>query len=243
MTQNFKWQNKLNQWEALVFKMKIYPTITTLINYEKKLEEVYQLNLKKVCVFLTGLDFNQRQEFLKKLKNTSIKEIPFVHLRSDMKVEELEFLIENYNTKVFNIHTEKEYPLKYDYSKYKNFIYIENVYKAFDESEIKNWAGICLDFSHLENDRLLRPKIFEKNIKILKNHKIGCNHISAVKSEYHFNEKNIKRYDDHLADNLSNFDYLKQYSKNLFSNFCAIELNNSIKFQLNVIDYICKLKK
>jgi len=221
--------------------MKIYPTITTLVDYNEKLKEVNTFKLEKVCVFFTGLNYKERKELLNKIKRTSIKEIPFAHIKNDMEEEELDFLIKNFKTQVFNIHTEKEYPLKYDYSKYKNLIYIENVYKAFDEEEIKNWAGICLDISHLENDRLLRPKICQKNIEILKRNKVGCNHISAVKDYYHLNEKGIKRYDDHLSENLSEFDYLKNYDKQLFSNFCAIELNNSISFQLKAIDYIKKL--
>ena len=220
--------------------MKIYPTITTLVDYNEKLKEVNTFKLEKVCVFFTGLNYKERKELLNKIKRTSIKEIPFAHIKNDMEEEELDFLIKNFKTQVFNIHTEKEYSLKYDYSKYKNLIYIENVYKAFDEEEIKNWAGICLDISHLENDRLLRLK-YVKKYRNFKRNKVSCNHISAVKDYYHLNEKGIKRYDDHLSENLSEFDYLKNYDKQLFSNFCAMELNNSISFQLKAIDYVKKL--
>jgi hypothetical protein len=233
-----QWQSKLNQWVDSDFKMTIYPTITTLVDYNDKLKEIDTLKLKTVCVFLTGLNYKERKELLNKIQKTPIKEIPFVHLRSDMKLEEIEFLIKNFNTKVFNIHTEKEHPLEHDLSKYKNLIYIENVYCTLDEKEIQNWAGICLDFSHLENDRLLRPDVFEKNMEIIKKNKIGCNHISAIKKHYHLNEINVKRFDDHFGDSLEEFDYLKKYNKNLFSDYCAIELNNSIHFQLKVIDYI-----
>jgi len=64
-----------------------------------------------------------------------------------MKLEELDYLVENYKTEIFNIHTEKQYPFVYDCSKYKNIIAIENkTALRLDGEEIKNYAGICLDF-------------------------------------------------------------------------------------------------
>lgn len=241
MKQNFLWQNKLNQWVDLDSNMKIYPTITTLVDFNEKINEVNTLGLKEVCVFFTGLNFEERKDLISKIKNSPIKEIPFAHIRTDMTIEELDFLIENYNTKKFNIHTEKEYPLVYDYSKYKDLIFIENVHHILDEEEINKWAGICLDLSHLENERLMNNHIFNENMEIAKRNKIGCNHISGARGEININEKGEERYDDHFARDFSDFDYLKKYEKNLFSNFCAMELNNSIEFQLKAIDYINKI--
>lgn len=221
--------------------MTFYPTLTTLFEYEKKLEEIKALKLDKVCVFFTGLNFEQRKNLFLELAKTEIKEIPFAHIKNDMKEEELDFLIKKYKTKRFNLHSFQEHAPLYDYSKYKDLIYIENVYIAFEEEEIKKWAGICLDFSHLENDRLSRPEIYEKNMEILKKNKIGCNHISAIKDKSSLNEDGYNRYDDHFANNLSEFDYLKKYDRNLFSDFCAIELNNEICFQIEVIEYLKKI--
>ncbi|MDD4358538.1 MAG: hypothetical protein PHY30_01840 [Candidatus Pacebacteria bacterium] len=218
--------------------MKIYPTITTLVDYNQKIEEVKALRLEKVCVFFTGLNFKERKDLVVKLKTTSIKEIPFAHIRGDMTIEELNFLIENYHTQRFNIHTEKDYPLKYSYSKYRDKIYIENVHHILDENEIRKWAGICLDLSHLENERLMNPHIYKANLEIIKRNKIGCNHISAARDYTRINEKGEKRYDDHFAKDVSDFDYLKKYNRSLFSDFCAMELNNSIEFQLKAINYI-----
>jgi len=218
--------------------MAFYPTLTTLVDYKEKLTEIKTLKLEKVCVFFTGLNFEERKILFKELKKAGVKEIPFAHIKNDMTLEELDLLVECYNTQRMNLHSFKEHPAIYDYSKYKDLIYIENVYVAFEEEEIRRWAGICLDFSHLENDRIIRPEYFEKNIKILERNKIGCNHISAIKSKSHLNNDGLNRYDYHATNNLSDFDYLKKYDKKFFSNFCAIELNNSISFQLKVIDYI-----
>ncbi|MDD4661947.1 MAG: hypothetical protein PHG24_01550 [Candidatus Pacebacteria bacterium] len=221
--------------------MKIYPTITTLVDYKEKIEEINALKLEKVCVFLTGLNFEERKELFKELEKTTIKEIPFVHIRNDVKTEELDFLINRYKTKVFNLHSKEEHPSLYDYSKYKDSIYIENVYNVFSAEDLLNWAGICLDFSHLENDRLMCKERYKKNLKIIKNSRIGCCHISAIKDTYYIDRSGEKRYDNHSSSELSEFDYLKKYDKKFFSEFCAIELNNSISYQLEVIDYIKKL--
>lgn len=69
-----RWQSKLNQWVDSDFKMTIYPTITTLVDYNDKLKEIDALKLKTVCVFLTGLNYKERKELLNKIQKTSIKE-------------------------------------------------------------------------------------------------------------------------------------------------------------------------
>ena len=220
--------------------MTIYPTVTTLVDYKGKLDEINALKLEKVCVFFTGLNFEERKVLFKELKKTTIKEIPFAHIKSDMKLSELNALVNEYNTKAFNIHSREEHSLLYDYSSYKGIIYIENVYNHLKE-DLENWAGVCLDFSHLENDRLVYKERFKNNLKIIKKNKIGCNHISAILKDFYINEKGEKRYDNHLSLDLSDFDYLKKYDKSFFSDYCAIELNNDISYQLKVIEYIKKL--
>jgi len=221
--------------------MKIYPTITTLTNYSEKLEEINSLNIKEACLFLTGLNKEKRKELYPKLLKSSLEYIPFCHVRTDMDCNELTFLEKNFKTKIFNIHTEKEYPLEYDYSKFKNKIYIENTRYELSEKEIQQWAGVCLDFSHLENDRLTNMKKYEHDLQLIEKYPIKCNHISSIKKEKGRDMFGIERYDNHFYHNLSEFDYLKKYDKKLFSNFCAIELENPIKDQLLVIEYINNL--
>jgi len=225
--------------------IKIFPTITTISKglWRNKIEEVKKLKLKEVFLFLTALNKKERKQLYELLEKTEVEKIPFVHIRSDMEVSELDYLVENYQTKAFNLHTEKQYPFIYDYGKYKNIIYIENtVAFPLDEEEIKDFAGICLDLSHLENVRLLDIKSYKHNIKILNKYPIGCNHISAVRKQSFF-EKNKIKYNCHYLQDLSELDYLKKYPANYFSDFMAIELENSIEEQLKVKDYIINLLK
>ncbi|MDD3386817.1 MAG: hypothetical protein PHX92_02745, partial [Candidatus Pacebacteria bacterium] len=108
------------------------------------------------------------------------------------------------------------------------------------EEEIKKYGGICLDFSHLENTRMLELERYEKEQEIISKFGVKCNHISAIKKEFSFiDDKNRKlRYDSHDLSDFSELDYLKSYPVNYFSDYCAMELNNPIAKQIEAIDYI-----
>jgi len=157
-----------------------------------------------------------------------------------MELWELDYLIERYQTEIFNIHSMKQYPLLYNYDKYKQMIYIENsTVFPLQEKEIKDFAGICLDLSHLENIRLIDQNAYEDNINLLEKYPIGCNHISAIKkSPFSKKDSPRLRYDCHDLENLSELNYIKTYPVNYFSSFIAIELENSI-----AKDYIIDLLK
>jgi len=170
------------------------PAVTTTNDYElgtswqEKIKEIKTLGLKKVAIFPTCLETEQKKEMYALLEKSGVKEIPLVHIRTDMTLDELDYLVDNFKTKAFNVHPVKLHPMPYDYSKYKDIIYIENVHPLFEEEEVKNLAGICLDFSHLENDKRLNPKIYSQIIKMLKKYPVGCNHISAVRKKAFFHE-------------------------------------------------------
>jgi len=202
------------------------------------------LKLKEVALFLTCVDLKERQELFVLLKKTGIKEIPFVHLRSDHDVRELDYLIKNYHTKAFNMHTKREYAYFPDYKKYKDMTYIENTCEPFDEKELREFAGICLDFAHLENSRIFEPQKYEHDVALIKKYGCGCNHISPAKDYPFFNNKEIrypKNQSPHIMKDLSELDYLKRYPLSYFGEYLAIEMENSIKEQLEAKEYIVKL--
>lgn len=222
---------------------KILPAITTLIGseWQKKVEDVKNLGLKEVCFFATGLDAKEREKFYEMIKGIKILKIPFVHLRTDMKLEELDYLVENYGTQFFNLHSLAEYPLAYDYSKYRDIIYIENSSVLYKEEELDKFSGICFDFAHIENDRIWGSKDYKKNLEMLAKYKIGCNHISVIKKTPEKDSNGQMCYDSHLLEDFSELDYLKNYPAEFFGSVMAIELQNSIKDQLEAKEYIVKL--
>lgn len=218
------------------------PAITTIFDWRDKIKEVKELGLEEVSLFLTCVDFKERQELYSLLKNTKISKVPFVHLRSDIAKDEMDYLIKNYRTEVFNTHTKREYPYSPDYEQYKNMTYIENTHEPFDEEELREFAGICLDFAHLENSKVFRQDMYEHNLKMIEKYGCGCSHISPAKNFSLFDKKKAypKNWHPHILEDLSELDYLKNYPVKYFGKFAALEMENSIKEQLEAKDYIIK---
>lgn len=230
----------------MIGKETILPAITTTkgSDWRAKIKEADELGLDMVALFPTCLDAAGRQELYGLLDKSKIKKIPFVHLRSDMEPKELDFLIKNYKTKIFNTHCRAQHPHIFDLSKYKDKICLENVYHVFEKNEMDNFAGICLDLSHLENDRILYSQRYDKFCEIISNSVIGCNHISAIQKKDRF-DKELKEYRIafHFMEDFSELDYLKNYPRKYFSNYIALELENDLKTQLEAKDYIFDLLK
>ncbi|MDD3170536.1 MAG: hypothetical protein PHW71_01995 [Candidatus Pacebacteria bacterium] len=223
--------------------MNILPTITTTFNanWKGKIKEAQLFELEEIALFPTCLDKSERRKMYDLVSKSNIKSIPFVHLREDMEVQELEFFIKKYNTQIFCAHSAKEYPIHLEWIKYANIIAIENTSGVgFEENEIKRFGGICLDFAHLENDRITNLEKFNSDFAFLNKFPVKCNHISAIKKEFRIEKDEKIKYDSHSFEDLSEFDYLKKYSLGLFSEFCALELENSIRDQLKVKEYILK---
>lgn len=202
------------------------------------------MNIKEVALFPTCLNEEERKTLYSLILQSTIKHIPFVHLKDDMKLSELDYLIKKYNTQVFNTHSAKDYPIPAEWGKYKNIICIENTpYTFFDEEEIKKWGGLCVDFSHLEDNQMLDQEKYDSDIKIIEKYPIRCNHISAIKQKFSVDEQGRMRYTEHTLNDRSELDYLKKYPLSYFTDFCAIELDNKITDQLAAIDYINTLLK
>jgi len=227
-------------------KREILVSITTIGNeWKEKIKEIKKLKLEKVALFLTGLEYRNidKKELFSLLENTSIKKIPFVHLMNKNTPEDIKYLSKRFKAKVFNIHSEKQYPLKYDLSEFKKSIYIENIFRYVpDIKEIKQFAGACIDLSHLEIAKYKHTKIYEKTIKVLDQVKCGCNHISSYKEDAIEDARFIKK-SSHFYTKLSQFDYLLGYPKKYFSNLIALELENPISEQLKAKEYIFNLLK
>lgn len=224
--------------------MKIYPTITTgdRSNWRDKIREINYLKLEEVAVFPTLLEKSERKNLYQLIKESSIKKIPIVHLRSDMEIDELDFFAKKYDTQIFNAHSSKEFPIDEKWLReYRELIAIENTHDSpLEEEEIRKYGGICLDLSHLENVRILDKERYDKEVEVISKFKIRCNHISVIKKDFTFvdNKRRKLRYDSHKLEDNSELDYLKNYPVHYFSNFCAMELKNSIAEQIEAIKYV-----
>lgn len=228
---------------------EILVSLTTGMDWEKKVAEIKKLKLTRIALFLSPVHGKAlRDKILQALSKTSVTEIPVVHINTEVTPEDLKYLISKYNTQAFNLHPRKEYKHRYDYTPFKDKIYIENQeHYPLDEGEVKEFTGVCADLVHLYRSSIYQKKVYKTNLSILSKYKIGFNHISAfkpVKRDPLFNSPDFtKEKSCHYFTGFSGFDYLNEIPANLFGPFMAIELENPIKEQLKAKDYIIKLLK
>jgi len=222
---------------------KILFSITTTAgsDWRSKPKEAEDLGLKELGLFVTCLDLPERQELYDSLLAHHINNVPFAHAKGDMPLEELEFLRNTFGTKVFNIHDPAQHIAPYYYGTFSSSIGIENTILPLQEETLKKFGGICLDVSHMENDRLNNQKRYEHNLSILKAYPILVNHISAIKAEFQIDKETDERRNDyHSLDNLSEVDYVQNW-KDFFAPYMALELENSLAEQLKVKTYLEKI--
>lgn len=227
---------------------KIYLSIVSAgYPWRKLVDEADALGLKEVALFVTGVSEEERKEVYKRLEKSSIKSIPFVHIKSDETPEEIEYLMKKFNSKKFNLHSEQDFPITHDISKYFDKIYIENTGATLIDEEVKKYAGICVDVAHLQSAKDFFKDKYENDIKMIKKYGVGCNHISpyALTRYENFKRTNDKKFlkGTHLLKSLKELDYLKDFPSYIFSDTIALEMTNPLKEQIKAREYIIKLLK
>ncbi|OQB06544.1 MAG: hypothetical protein BWY19_00131 [bacterium ADurb.Bin212] len=227
---------------------KIYLGLTTTngSDWRGKTEEVNEFGLEEIALFPTVLEEKERQELYKLIEKSCLKSIPFVHLRHDMTEAEMDYLVEKWHTKVFNTHPRPDsIQFLLDNPKFIDMIAIENVchIEKYFLKALSLAPRICLDLAHYQDKHVIQKRPEYKVVeKALRHYLVTCNHISAVKSEPFWEENTSKEggdwlYECHMATSLSDFDYVKNY-KSYLSNYCAIEISNTLKEQIKIKEHI-----
>ncbi|MEI6477791.1 MAG: hypothetical protein WCO52_02290 [bacterium] len=224
----------------------ILPSITTAGSakhtWRESLKERTRLEIGEIALFLTGLEEPERVELYGLLETEALYfplQIPFVHARSDMSASEYDYLIRTFGTRRFNLHPVREVPLQSPLPpRLRKLIYIENT-TGLRESDLRGFAGVCLDVSHLEDYKMCgEVETFADVAIIAKQHGVGVSHVSAVSRQpYQFKDGSLS-YAPHRACSLQELDYLKKYPRRFFGEIMAIELNNSLFEQLQIKEYI-----
>jgi len=211
------------------------PTITSITDWRGKIREAADLGLKRVCFFPTAIEPAARQEAYRLLWDAGIREIPFIHLRSDFTPDEVAFLMERFGTERFNIHPAALHPMFHDLSALRDRIYMENN-EDLTEGDLRAWAGICLDVSHHENERLRGTSVFGELEERLKTTPVGCWHVSAIRPESRPNG----HFDAHVLASLSELNYVARYKK-YAPPIAAMELENPLREQLEAVEYVKRM--
>lgn len=221
---------------------KILPTITsfgiTESTWRDKIDELVELNIKEVALFVTGFSAEERGECFEELADTLQHHkftIPFCHTVSNMTEDEYRFLQDTFGAERFNLHAMKFFPLKHPLSNdTKSKIFIENSGDKglLTHADLEGFAGVCLDVSHLFDTKVIHPEVYPEMIRFLDSVTVGANHISAANLWPSESSCGGIHCSKHVANDVSQFDYLKQIPARFFSNYCAIEIENSLAEQL-----------
>jgi len=229
-------------------KSKVYLGLTTTGNssWHEKIKEIKKLGIDQVALFPTSLKPDERQKLYRELEKTSISYIPFVHLRHDSTEEEIKYFRSRYKTKYFNIHADpKATTALKNQPDHQKIIFIENTDRLQGDffTSIKDFAGICLDFSHWEDyGEKQKDKSYESFEEIVKANRVEFCHISSVKKTPYFRHYSYysfhdKHFSAHKLERLSDLDYLRKYRK-YFPKIMGIEIENSFSKQLEVKRYL-----
>ena len=218
------------------FSKRIYLGITGEKNsdWQSKLKEINRFGIKEAAVFLERFKKPQRDNLCRMLLRTFVKKVPLVHLREDNTKDEIKFFIDNFETRHFNIH-EDHFNLLNRWEGYWDKLYLEMNYDSKIPKDVKvgQIGGVCVDLSHLKS-AIARGSEEAYYIFIRKNNiKFACNHLNGYSS--------LKNRDLHTVSSLKDFDYLTTLPKYVFGEIIALEVENSIKEQIEFKEYLTKI--
>jgi len=204
-------------------------------HWKSKLAEINRYKIKKIGLFLEMFTPEKRKKVYRALLDSEVKEIPLVHLRNEMSLEEIRFLMKNFKTKYFTIH-ESTFRVIKKWDKVRRMLYLEmNADNKIPKGDkVQGIGGFCVDLSHYMMEKTLDSKEYgyiETKKTILKYFK--CNHVNGYS---YANNRDV-----HTVKNLKEFEYLKKIPKYLFGDVIAIETFNSIKDQLIYKKHLVKL--
>ena len=218
------------------FSKRIYLGITggENIDCQSKLKEVNRLGIKEAAVFLERFNKQERDNLRRFLLESSIKRVPLVHLRSDTGKDEIQFFIDNFQTKYFNIH-EDHFNLLNQWEGCWDKLYLEMDYNGEIDKNVKvgRIGGFCVDLAHFKSAIARGSEeayyIFMRKNKI----KFATNHLGGYSPE--------TKSDLHVITSLKDFDYLTTLPKWVFGDTIAIEVDNSIGEQIKFREYLIKI--
>lgn len=214
-------------------------TTTPASDWRGKVEEMKKFGIKRIALFPTFLEIDQRKELYKLLEDIEGLEIPHVHLRhQDFEKWEMEMFEQKYGSEVFNIHANVK--IQDALTGFKSKIFIENDFEKMDENQIKDFAGICLDTEHLDRAKTQAPNVNLQITDLLKKYPVGCCHVSPKRKLKNIFRRVLKGAWRHYLLSIDEMDYVLQYSE-YFPQYISLELENSFAEQMKVKTYLEKL--
>ena len=215
-------------------KILLSITGTESFDWADKLKEINARKIDEVAVFLESFDKKERDNFYRLLLKSTVKTVPFVHLRDDVTKEEIKFFIDRFKTKYFNIH-EDHFKKLNQWQGYWDKLYLEMDFndEVAKDVKVRKIGGFCVDLAHLKA-AIGRGTEEASYIFLRKNEaEISCNHLNGYDP--------LEMKDIHLVKDLSAFDFLITLPKYAFGKIIALEVYNSIEEQIKFKEYLSRL--
>jgi hypothetical protein len=145
-------------------------------------------------------------------------------------------------TEIFNLHKHTaQYPHVPLPPDLRMRICIENA-EPISGSDLRQFGGLCIDLSHLEEARLRSEPTFSKVCRLMDEFPVLANHLSAITKTAHGQSHHCgQSVADHRLKDESEIDYVTFYPPKFFGRYCALELMNPIAEQLTLIPRITDL--
>ena len=134
-----------------MIKILLSITGTKSFDWSQKLKEINARKIDEIAVFLESFDKKERDNFYRLLLKSTVKTVPFVHLRDDVQKEEMKFFIDRFKTRYFNIH-EEHFKVLDQWQGYWDKLYLEMNYDSQIAKNVKvrRIGGFCVDLAHLK---------------------------------------------------------------------------------------------
>lgn len=217
------------------FKNRIFISVTgeKHADMQSKFETINSLKIKEAALFWECHSFKKREHLYPLLLKSSLRKVPFLHIREDVTQDEIKFFRERYQTVYFNIH-EDHFKLLLNWKNYWKYLYLEMNFdgEIAKDVKVRRIGGFCVDLAHFKS--AIARGTREAHYVISNKDKISfsCNHLGG------YDELLLK--DMHYADSLRRFDYLTTLPKFVFGRVIALEIDNSIEEQLIFREYIVR---
>jgi len=204
-------------------------------DWQSKIVAINKLNISRVTLFLERFKVNQRRAIYEALLKSNIKQIPMVHIRDDMKEDELEFLFTNFKTRYFTIHP-AHFKIMKKWKGFYKYLYVEfgSLNRISPGVRVEKIGGFCVDLSHFKFESVAGLLEAEYINRHRHNRKLfACNHLNG------YDYKNNS--DVHHVQFRTQLNYLLSLPKFVFSRIIGLEMDNSIAEQLKYKKYIISL--
>jgi hypothetical protein len=205
------------------------------IHHIEKIEEAIKNKIDCVSLFLQYLPAKKREKIYNKIGDSTIKEIPLVHIGKDVEKKELYFLFQKYKTRFFTIH-ESDFDILSKWRGFYKHLFLEMSTDNIVAKNVKveKIGGFCVDLAHYQKQKDRKTVDYQYVYdRRMKKNLFRCNHLSGYSHK--------EMMDLHCVKNEKEFDYLRNIPDFVFGEVVAIEVNNKIKEQIEFKNYIINL--